>query len=418
MKVLHINTGQAGGAALCAIRINKALVQEGIDSRMLFAEGNTMPEGVKGAIASQDRVIWNDCSVLQMIKNLLARFGWLIVDMERMKAKLNKENTKHLYLHQPLSNYKSIAHHPLVEWADIIHLHWVSDFIDYPTFFKEVKKPIVWTLHDKYPAMGVQHYCSEFFPVPDELQEIDYQCRKIKRKGVLEARNLSIVAISEMMVDVCNDSEVLKGFPITVIHNGIDASVFYPYNKQESRKELGLISDARIFLFSSYGISDPNKGLDRIIEALEKIDVTNKLLVCIGNIPFGYSVPEASFPIILTGGLNNQSKIAKYYSAADFFLQCSYEESFGQTVLEAMACGTPVISTLCGIAPDLIRSFNGVLCDDYDSDAIAAGINEALNNQYDANEIRQYIIDNYLYDKIAKQYNELYTRILGGQKAQ
>ena len=411
MKILHINTGQAGGAALCALRINKTLAKEGIDSRMFFAEGNIMPEGVKGSIASQDRVIWNDCRVLQIIKNILARFGWLIVDAERMKAKLNKANTKHLYLHQPLSNYKNIAHHPLVEWADIIHLHWVSDFIDYPTFFKEVNKPIVWTLHDKYPTAGVMHYSSKFHPVPDELKGLDLECRKIKREGVSKAKSLNLVAISELMVEECKSSDVLGDFPITLIHNGVDTTVFQPHDKQESRRELGLIADAKIFLFSSYVINDSNKGIDRVIGALEEVDVPNKLLICIGNIPFNFS-PDASFPIIVTGGLKNQTKMAKYYSSADYFLQCSYEETFAQTPLEAMACGTPIISTPCSGAADLIRPFNGVICKGYDSEAIATGIKEALNKQYDAEKIRQYIVENYQYDIIAKQYIKLYENIL------
>ena len=411
MKILHINTGQSGGAAWCAIRINKALVQEGIDSRMLFAEGNAMPEGVQGAIAERDEIFWNRNWILKKIRNQLAKFSWYM-DTEKMQKQLDVANKQHLYLHHPLSDYKNIAHHPLAEWADIIHLHWVPDFVDYPTFFREVKKPIVWTLHDKYPAVGLMHYSSKFHPVPEDLMSLDVECKKIKRKGVSNAKSLNLVAISELMVEECGNSDVLGGFPITLIHNGVDTTVFRPYNKQDSRKELGLIADAKIFLLSSYFINDPNKGLDRVIDALEKINVSNIMLVCIGNIPIDVSLPDASFPIILTGCLNNQTKISKYYSAADFFLQSSYEESFGQTLLESMACGTPVVSTQCGIAPDVISPFNGVICNGFDSGAIAIGIKEALNNQYNSEEIRQYIVDNYRYDKIAQQYISLYESIL------
>ena len=410
MNVLHINTGQFGGAAWCAIRINKALVKAGIESRMLFAEGNEMPEGVQGNIAERDKIIWNRNRILKKIRNQLAKFSWYM-DTEKMQKELNAANKQHLYLHQPLSDYKNITHHPLVEWADIIHLHWVPDFVDYSTFFKEIRKPIVWTLHDKYPTVGVMHYSSRFYPVPDELKSLDIECKKIKREGVSNAKSLNLVAISELMVEECKNSDVLGGFPVTLIHNGVDTTVFQPYNKQECRRELGLIANVKIFLFSSYGINDPNKGLDRVISALEEVDVPKKMLVCIGNIPFNFS-PDASFPIILTGGLNNQTKMAKYYSAADYFLQSSYEETFAQTPLEAMACGTPVISTPCSGAKDLIRPFNGVICDGYDADALAAGIREAMKKEYDPFTIRQYIINNYQYDIIAKQYIQLYKSIL------
>lgn len=411
MKVLHINTLQSGGSAWCAMRLNKALNREGVESRMLMAEGDTMPDGVEGAIASQDRIIWNTNVVLEIVKKALAFMGWWLVDAEKTQRQLRKSNTDGLFLHQPLTFYKNIAHHPLVEWADIIHLHWVADFVDYPTFFKEVRKPIVWTLHDKYPAVGVQHYSSDFFPVPEKLRAIDTLSRTIKRRGVEEASHLSLVAISEPMLDVCKQSDVLKGFPVTLIHHGVDIDIYHPYDKQVARKELGLDQQACIFLYSAYAIHDPNKGLDRLIQALEKTAVPNKMLLCIGGL-FGQQKPVPSFPIILTGMIDSQSEMAKYYAAADYFVQCAYEESFGQTVIEAMACGTPVISTPCGITPELVRPFNGVMCNGYDSEALAVGIGEALKSHYEGDEIRQYIIDHYRSDLIAKQYIALYGKCI------
>ena len=77
-----------------------------------------------------------------------------------------------------------------------------------------------------------------------------------------------------------------------------------------------------------------------------------------------------------------------------------------------MACGTPVISTLCGVAKELILPFNGVICDGFDSEAIATGIKEAFKVEYNASEIRQYIVDNYQYDKIICQYMDLYKKII------
>ena len=412
MKILHINTNQIGGAALCAMRINKALAQKGIDSRMLFAEGKTLPDGIKGSIATPDNYIWNNYRLLRFIKRILTRFGWWIIDVERMKNWLNKTNKDCLYLHQPLSSYKNIAHHPLVEWTDIIHLHWVSDFIDYPTFFKTVKKPIIWTLHDQYPAIGVQHFNSPFSPLPKGLEEIDNYCKQIKRKSITNATNLNIVAISKMMVNICKTSEVLNGFPITMIHNGVDTNIFRPFACLSVRQELGIISNAIVFLFSSYTLDDSRKGLDRIVEALEQVNIPNKILVCIGNIGGNYPMPNASFPIIPTGMIQSQERLAKVYSAADFFVQGSYEEAFAQTPLEAMACGTPVVSTPCSGASDLINEKNGVLCKGFDSDAIAEGIREAMGKTYDRQTIREDVIARFSYDKIAKEYIKLYKDVL------
>lgn len=410
MKVLHINTSQTGGAAWCAIRISKALTAEGIDSKMLFAEGSSLPDGVEGAIALPDRNFWHSIPILRGVINRILPHIPFYMNKMKLQRRLDKANNNHLYLHQPFSYFKNIANHPLIDWADIIHLHWVADFVDYPSFFKKVKKPIVWTLHDKYPAVGIQHYCSRFYPVPDNLKDLDLLCIKIKRDSLLEVKNLNVVAISEMMVDICGSSEVLKGFPITLIHNGIDPVNFEMYDRQQSRKELGLISNATIFLFSGYNIHDPNKGLNRVIEALEKCDVPNKLLVCIGmsNLP----IPDASFPIILTGLITSQVKISKYCSAADIFVQSSFEETFSQTPLEAMACGTPVVALPFSGAYDLINQENGVVCKDFTVDSLSKGIMQAINRNYNREKIREDVINRFSYDKIVQQYIELYKTVL------
>ena len=413
MKVLHINTSQVGGAALCAERINNSLVQEGIDSRMLFAEGTNMPDGIKGAIATRDNAFLNRDWVLRKVRNLLARFPWYM-DVEKAQKLLNTANKDHLYVHHPYSEYKNITCHPLVKWADVVHLHWVAGFVDYPTFFKELEKPIVWTLHDKYPAVGVQHFCSEFFPIPESLKLIDEKCKQIKRRGIIKAKNLQLVAISKHILDVCEGSDVLKGIPVSLINNGVDTNVFTMYDKYNVRRSLGLVEDAKVFLFSAHCINDENKGLFRLMSALENVDISNKLLVCIGQ-SLG-SLPNCSFPVILTGSLNDQDKIAKYYSAADFFLQCSYEESFGQTVIEAMSCGTPVISTPCGISLDIISAANGVLCDGFDSNALVLGINEAVRREFDPIAIRKCIVDSFQNNTIARRYIELYHSVLDKER--
>lgn len=416
MNILHINTRQTAGAALCAMRISHALEEQGIDSRMLFAEGETMPKGVSGAIAERDKSFWYSHPWLLRLKYLLARLPlWSLADKEKMEVELQRRNKlleKPLYLHGPSSSYKNIAHHPLVEWADIIHLHWVANFIDYPTFFQEVQKPIVWTLHDLYPAVGALHFESSFYPVPESLKAIDAYCRKVKRDSIMKAQNLNIVAISEVMAEACNHSDVLQDFPVTLIHNGVDTNVFHPFDKQEARRELGLPNDMKILLFSANCLDDENKGLGRLIKALESLDTTNLMLVCMGLNNQRISLYETRIPIIYSGYINDQTKAAKYYSAADYLIQCSYIESFGQTLIEAMACGTPVVSTNSGVAAELIQPFNGVLCDGFDSHAIVSGIKQALSNNYDATAIRQYIIDHYRYDIIAEQYIKLYKSII------
>ena len=114
MKVLHINTSQTGGAALCAIRICKALSASGIESRMLFAEGETLPDGIEGAIAPRDTIFWNKNLFLRIIKKALSFIGIWLVDVEKAKYQLNKANSNRLYLHHPFSSYKKLPQHQLI----------------------------------------------------------------------------------------------------------------------------------------------------------------------------------------------------------------------------------------------------------------------------------------------------------------
>ena len=135
-------------------------------------------------------------------------------------------------------------------------------------------------------------------------------------------------------------------------------------------------------------------------------------LICVGDNE-GRQPKSGIIEIVETGLVNDNVEMARLYSQADFYIQASYHEAFSQTNLEAMSCGTPVISTPCSGAADLIRPFNGVLCDGFEVDDIANGIRAALSQTYDRKEIRNFIIENYDYPVIARKYIELYDKILG-----
>lgn len=413
IKVLHINTEQSGGAALCAQRINKALVKEGIESRMLFAHGDIVSDGIVGAIAKPDKDFWYSNSFLGKIKHIFMRMPWYM-DEEKMMTLLKNKNSDNLYLHIPLTSYKSIVYHPFVEWADIIHLHWVAGFVDYPSFFKKIRKPIVWTLHDMYPVIGVMHFESDYTIRPSALDEIDALSKRIKRKAVSQAKKLNLVAISEKMSYIIKTSEIFKGLPITKIHNGVDTNIYIPKDINKSTYFQNIANDTLIFMFSSYVVNDKRKGIDRVIAALEKVkSITKRNIAMIAvGMSDAKDAPMASFPIHYTGLISKEDELSKVYSVADYYINASYEEAFAQANLEAMACGTPVISTPCSGATDLIRPFNGIVCDGFGVSALQRGIIKAMFSEYDAKKIRKYIINNFDYKTIVHKYVELYDTVL------
>ena len=422
MRVLHISTTQDGGAAWCARRIYKAIESKGIDSKMLFAFcGEPMPDDIKGDLVKPDSWFGLSYKVFKVLRMAASYIPGHTnsFSLQRRIDGVNSKLPQALYLHHPLSEYHHLANHPLVQWADVIHLHWVSGFVDYPTFFKGVNKPVVWTLHDHYPAVGVMHYCASKSSVPGPLKEIDDCCRHIKREGISGKKDIYPVAISLQMKSLIESSDVLGGYQPTLIPNGIEIQHFKQCEKQEARcfvndriiHKQRLTKDSKVFMFSSYNIWNENKGLLRVVDALEQIECEGKVLLVVGSVK-QLPPPEASFPIFCTGVLNDTDVLSRVYSAADFYIQASFEESFGQTPLEAMSCGTPVISTPTGISPELIKDFNGVLCCGFDAKSLAMAIDTALTKTFDNQMIRRDVQDNYEYSKIAEKYIDLYRRII------
>lgn len=413
MKILHINASQQGGAALCAIRICKALNAQGIESRMLFADGKELPEGIDGAIARPDKNWWDSNILTRIARRVLVDTPLYPMDKYKMDRKLQKVNSrlpKRLYLHGPFSNYKNIAHHPLVEWADVIHLHWVPDFVDYPTFFKEVKKPIVWTLHDHFPAVGVMHFEKNGKEsVPTSLKCLDIFCRDVKHKSLETVNRLNVVAISKQMEIICKKSDILGGFPITLINNGIEEYIYKPVDKLIARKALGIQQNHFVISFCSQTLSDERKGLRELILAIERIGIKNITIVCIG----GGDLPiKTSINVIKAGTISNSSIMNLLYSSSDYFAMPSYQEGFAQTPMEAMACGTPVIAFPCSGTEELITNENGIICDDFTVDALESAINQALNTHFDRDKVRDSVVSRFRYDLIAKKYIDLYNSIL------
>ena len=329
----------------------------------------------------------------------------------RVSRKVQKERQKYTngYFSSPITLYNNIAEHPWIKEADIIHMQWVGGFLDYESFFKKVHKPIVWTIHDENPGLGGFHYSSWKAAAPDSFKKLDDEFMEIKRKAYNNAKSMTLVAISTMMADYFKNNELLKDFPVKIIHNGIDGDAFTPINKGIAREALAIEKDELVFLFAANYIHEDRKGLKELIEALEKMNHSNTTLICLGKYK---NMPKASFKIRCEGFVSNSRLQSLYYSAADYFVMPSFQEAFAQTPMEAMACGTPVIAFPCSGAKDLINYENGVVCEDFTVDALKDGITTALKHNYNSDEIRQDLLNRFSYDIIAKQYIELYKSLI------
>ena len=404
MKVLHISTHQTGGAALAAFRLHRSLIDKGVDSRMLTLDGCYEDNNVicyKPVFAFQKSKIF---------KSTLYRLGIGNGRYWRMHDKARKgHECQYTY---PVSLYR-VEKHPLVKWADVIHLHFCDDFINYPTFFKKVKKPIVWTLHDIGIGYGGFHYKNDQERLLPYFKEIETEFIKIKRESINQSSNLSIVSLSKEMFEFCHNVDYLKNRLNYIIPNGVDISQFKILDRNECRNKLCLSSEKKILLFVAEYVQTKSKGLDLLKEAIAIIDKDNILLCIVGNYP--KDMPEKD--IIDTryfGKVHDVNTLSIIYSAADLLVVPSTQESFGQTPMEAMSCGTPVVVFPSGAMKDYVCPEQGIVCKDCSLQALKDGLNKALHNHYDRSAIREYVGKNFSPDIIANMHVELYESILKG----
>ena len=408
MRILHINTYQTGGAALCMQRIGKALQQQGVECRYLLMQGT---DNEYTSIATGDTDLWSKYVIVRAFQKIIYILGFK-PKFIRLRHKLEHaqaNNEDRIFTTLPISSYQSLPSHQWIQEADIIHLHWIGNFVDFPTFFKSIKKPIVWRLPDFNAILGCFHYLNCDKQTSKQLLAIEKECASIKRKSLSNTHDLHIVAISEQMREAISRSQILGKYHITLINNGVDTNKYHHYDKESTRKEFGFKQDDIIFMFSSQSLEDKRKGLKELMTALETLNIENSLLLCIGSYQ---KQPNTNIRIKCVGPICDETTMAKFYSVSDYFVTPAFQESFGQTTTEALSCGTPVIAFPSGIAADIIDDELGVICKDFSVAALIESITQALKRKYDHTKIRQRIIDHFSYEIIANQYKNLYKSIL------
>lgn len=413
MKVLHITTSDSGGAGMCVMRIHKSLLDLGVDSRVLVSCKSTDDSRVIKALDSGlNKYIPPKNSYIRKLQKVMRRRGRYLTQLEKYERSVKCLQGKAFFTF-PLSGY-DLSKHPLVEEADIIHLHWVANFLDYPTFFRNVNKPIVWTLHDENIAFGGFHYERERDKYYDLCKKTEDELQKIKLESLAYARGkVTFIALSEMMKSFCEKIPVVSSFPIIMIHNGVDYKRFVQINHNIAKNILDIPDNHLVFGFCSVDLGDTRKGLKELVLTLERLRKTNTdkiTLLCAGkgDIPI-----QTNVNVVKMGPIHNERIMSLFYSASDYFMLPSFEEAFAQTPLEAMACGVPVIGFPCGVINELINEANGVRCEDFTMEALFDGIMIAMSRHYDCDAIRKDVIDRFSYNRIGRQYLGLYKKVLG-----
>lgn len=376
--VVHLSTFDVrGSAARAAHRLHLGLRELGVDSRMLVARRQVDLPGVLSAAVPRRHGLHRLGHSLRVHTARAARARYAACE-KRGYERFSDDRS--VYVHHLAAQ--------IPEECGIVNLHWVAGLVDYRSFFRALPDEIaiVWTLHDMNVFTGGCHYdagCGRFTDscgrCPQLNSRIDRDAsrriweRKRESFELLTSRRMRFVADSHWLAAEASRSSLLRGLRIDVIHYGLDLNVFRPRDRSFARSMVGLDPKAFVVLFVADSVRNRRKGFGFLTEALGRLEADPQMRL----LSIGSGKPEVQSHLIHhhEGSVRDDRWLSLLYSAADVFVIPSIQEAFGQTALEAIACGTPVVGFDTGGIPDIVRpGETGVLVPAGDVSALAQAI--------------------------------------------
>lgn len=305
---------------------------------------------------------------------------------------------------------------------DIIHLHNLHSFcINFPMLFKYIRKNnirVIWTLHDcwtftgqcpHFDMIGCEkwksecHHCPQISSYPKSRIDNSRKMYLLKKKWFTGINDMTLVTPSKWLADLVKQS-FMKDYPVKVVNNGIDLSVFNPMHSDFRSK---YNCDSKVILLGvafGWGI---RKGLDVFIELARRLDDNYRIVLVGTDDIVDKQLPENIISIHMT---QNQKELAEIYSAADLFVNPTREENYPTVNMEALACGTPVLTFNTGGSPEIPDESCGSVVERDDIDALEKEIVRICSQRpysQDACLNRAKYFD--MYDRF-NEYVELYER--------
>jgi glycosyltransferase involved in cell wall biosynthesis len=361
MRVLHLNTHRSGGSYQYAALLSTALMEHGIESRVLC---KNLPSVQTGRVFL-DRVI------------------------RRFYVSLSSEpwhGTRRLLFPPSAEDLKGV---------DVVHLHVVADWFDVPRWLETLPRRIgvVIGVHGLWHFTGgcflyrgcdryanETHACS---PCPILKTHLNRVLAKDEHRRKLQAYRscrAQFVANSLWLAELARRSPIVNvSGGVRVIPPGVDTTVFKPQDKKLCRKHLDLPPDAFVIITGCASLNDTNKNVPWLLEQLSHLPDLDRIIVLAfgeGTVP----VPDR-LNVRFTGGIRERRDLARLFAAADVFASASLMETYGLTLVEAMACGTPVVAFRVGGIPEAAADGQGaILCAAQDATRLLEAITKLRNS--------------------------------------
>jgi glycosyltransferase involved in cell wall biosynthesis len=366
MRVLHLNTHVSGGSYEYAALLCAALAELGIESRLL----SKYPQPPRARIPLLDRVI------------------------RRSYVSLSTD---------PWHGTRRLLPPPAPEQLDqieVVHLHTVADWFDVPHWLETLPRRtgVVISIHDMWHITGgcflyrgCDRYTGEIGPC-DSCPILTWPANRLlarsaysRKLGAYRSSGARMVANSHWLAELAGRSAIANACGgVRVIPPGIDTRIFQPHDKELCRKQLGLPVDAFVIVTGGASMEDRNKNLPWLLAQLSGLAELEKVIVLAfgeGAVP----VPDR-LNVRFAGGIRDRSDVARLFAAADVFVSASLMETYGLTLVEAMACGIPVIAFRVGGIPEAAPDGQGaILCSPQDG----AELLEAVTNLRESPQLRE-----------------------------
>lgn len=382
MKVVLVNHSDSkGGASVVTMRLLNALVEIGVDARMLVMHKTTDSPRVE-----ELRPEWKrQACFLYEHACIFARNG------------LSRPN---LFKASIACCGMPLHKHPWIQQADVVCLNWVNQGMLSLREIEKIKAPVVWTMHDMWCMTGVCHHAGECLRYAGEcghcpllhsgtsMHDLSYSTLRRKQE-LYGKKKIHFIAVSHWLADKCKESALLKSQDVRVIPNAFPTDTFSWLTEKEC-DYYGLPEDKHLIVMGAARLDDPIKGLPLAIEALNKVGRDDVTAVFFGDIRNPEILNDLKIEYVNLGPLHDHRTINDIYAHASVVLSSSHYETLPGTLIEGLAAGGVPVTFGQGGQSDIVdHMVNGYIARYPDTEDLARGIRWALESDLSLHQLRE-----------------------------
>ena len=364
------------------------------------------------------------------LKNIpaLARIGF---DKYFLKKQLRKRSD--LYKFETGRLGLPLHKNPDIVSSDIIHLHWIQQgFLSLEEILKLSRiKPVIWTLHDMWPFTGGCCYSNEctrymdscgscpYLKNPD-ANDLSSEIWK-KKERIYQGGKITLVGPSQWICRKAAESSLGRMADIRHIPYAIDTDLFTPVERERVRLQTGIREDEFVLLFGAQNLDDERKGFRILEEALILVKQSGFSMERMRLFVFGATSRNDNFhslPVRVNyaGTIKSPEELKKLYQVSDWYVHAALADNLPNTVIESVACGTPVMGFDSGGILEIITDgFNGMIAKHMTAEDLAQMILRSFDARGLLSELRKnarhFALENYSMEKISKAYADLYREV-------